>query len=540
VGISISEYKKADQPLPDKNIAWQVFGAGFENLGKDGKPQVLPMREPADNELLLRVDALGLCLSDIKIITQGNDHARLQGRDLAVNPTVLGHECAVTVVKVGKKWAGQYKIGDRFIVQADIYINGVTFAFGYQIPGGMQQYAFVDEKVLDGDDGCYLLPVKDETGFSQSALSEPWACVEMSYCLEDRVTPKADGAMLVAADKGGDAIKAKYPHAVVVPRSLAGLPEGEFDDIVIENPTPAMVETLAARMRRDSNMYLLGQPAEQGPVTLDIGKIHYANQRYYGGADTLEGLAEGNKRADLLPQGSAVFIGAGGPMGQMHVQRSIELPCGSRKVVVTDLDRSRLDHINERFGAMAKAKGVELHLLAPSDFDGDQQKMNDRIRELSPNGYNDVCVLAPVPGLVTFAMTLAADNALVNVFAGIPIGNPGKLDLGVICRGVKVLGSSGSRISDMQRVLDLVESDQLNTDMSVAAIGGLNVAREGLEGVKAARFPGKTIIYPQIPDLPLIALEDIPAKLPEIAGKLGPGGTWTKEAEQALFEHYVA
>lgn len=82
--------------------AWQ-FGAGFENLGRDGKPVTIDLREPNDNELL-RVDALGLCQSDINMINQGSKHARLRGRDLSTHPTVLGHECAATVVKVGKDW----------------------------------------------------------------------------------------------------------------------------------------------------------------------------------------------------------------------------------------------------------------------------------------------------------------------------------------------------------------------------------------------------------------------------------------------------
>ena len=75
--------------------------------------------------------------------------------------------------------------------------------------------------------------------------------------------------------------------------------------------------------------------------------------------------------------------------------------------------------------------------------------------------------------------------------------------------------------------------------MKLARVIGTVVATakyEGLEGVKAGRFPGKTVIYPQIAELPLTSLEDIPAHMPELAGKLGPGGSWTKDAEQALLE----
>jgi threonine dehydrogenase-like Zn-dependent dehydrogenase len=534
---TINDYREAGSPLPKTYQAWQIFGAGFDNIGKDGKPTTLELRPPKDNEILLRVDALGLCLSDIKIIRQGSAHPRLRGRDLATDPTVLGHECSVTVVAVGTQWQDMFKKGERYIVQADIYYKGLNYAFGYLIPGGLAQYCYLDERALAGDEGCYLLPVRDETGYSQSALSEPWACVEMSYNLEDRLEPKSGGAMLVVATDT-DAAKRAYPGAKVALPNPDTMPDGPFDDIVVTEPTPGVVDALAGRLAPGGVMFLLGDPAEDGMVTLDIGRIHYENMRFFGGGDDVAAAGKANARADLLPQGSSLFIGAGGPMGQMHVQRAIELPCGSKRVVVTDLDRQRLDHIEMRFGEMAKAKGVELFTLSPSEF-GSQDEMNAKIRELSPNGYNDVCVLAPVAPLVTQACGFAADNALVNVFAGIPIGNPAQIRLGDLCRGIKIIGSSGSRIRDLRRILEMVEQGELNTDMSVAAIGGLNSAREGLEGVRDARFPGKTVIYTQIIDLPLMGLDEIPERIPELKDKLGPQGCWTKEAEAALLEKYL-
>jgi len=533
----LDDYRKANHPLPKTYQAWQIFGAGFENVGKDGKPTTLELRPPNDNEIILRVDALGLCLSDIKIIKQGSAHPRLRGRDLATDPTVLGHECSATVVAIGKQWQNMFKKGERYIVQADIYYKGIGYAFGYLIPGGLAQYCYLDERALAGDEGCYLLPVKETTGYSQAALSEPWACVEMSYNLEDRLEPKTDGAMLVLSEES-DAAKNTYPGAVIAPTSLEGIPEGPFDDIVVPNPTPAIVEALANKLAKNGVMFLLGKPAENGMVTLDVGRIHYENLRFYGGGDDIGAAGKANARTDLLPEGNALFIGAGGPMGQMHVQRAIEVPRGSKRVVVTDLDRNRLAHIEMRFGDMAKAKGVELFTLSPDQF-GSQEEMNAKIRELSPNGYNDVCVLAPVAPLVTQACGFASDNSIVNVFAGIPIGNPAQINLEDLCRGVKIIGSSGSRISGFRRILESVEKGELNTNMSVAAIGGLNSAREGLEGVRDARFPGKTVIYTQIIELPLMSLEEIPERLPKLKEKLGPQGCWTKDAEAALLEKYV-
>jgi L-sorbose 1-phosphate reductase len=528
-------YKRAEQPLPDTYDAWQVFGAGFENVGRDGKPVTLELREPNDNEVLLRVDALGLCLSDIKIINQGSAHARLRGRDLATDPTVLGHECAATVVKVGTNYADRVKIGDRFIIQADIYYQGLGFAFGYLIPGGLAGYAYVDERVMDGDEGCYLLPVRDETGYSQSALSEPWACVEMSYCLEDRLRPSM-GVALVVCDQD---LPKDYEGCTHLPSSLEGLPDDTtYDDIIVFAATPEIVETLGARLNKGGAMFLVGAPAQDGVASLDVGRIHYEDIRFYGGGEDLDTIAAVNARGDLLPGGDALLVGAGGPMGQMHVQRALEIENGPRLVVVTDLDRSRLDHIERRFGDIAKAQHRELVTLAPSDFSS-QAEMDEKIGSLTSKGYDDIVILAPVAGLVTHAMDLAADNAFINVFAGLVIGTMTDINVADLSRGIKIIGSSGSRISDLRKVLALVEDGKLSTDLSVAAIGGLNSAHEGLVGMRDARFPGKTVIYTQIPDLPLMSIEEIPERLPAIAEKLGPGGAWTKEAEEALLEHFA-
>lgn len=127
----------------------------------------------------------------------------------------------------------------------------------------------------------------------------------------------------------------------------------------------------------------------------------------------------------------------------------------------------------------------------------------------------------------------------MNVFAGLASGTMAKLSLSALCRGVKIIGCSGSRISDLRRVLELVESGLLDSNRSVAAIGGLSAAHDGLEAVKTAKFPGKTVIYTQIRELPLMPLEEVPERIPELKGKLSPEGAWTNEAEAALLETFL-
>ena len=536
----LEAYKQAEAPLPASYQAWQVFGAGLENVGRGGKPVTVDLREPNDDEVLLRVDVLGLCLSDMKIIAQGGGHPRLRGRDLANDPTVLGHECAATVVKAGKNWADQFKPGQRYIVQADIYVDGVGYAFGYLIPGGLQEYTMADARMLDGDEGCYLLPVQPQTGYSQAALAEPWACVEMSYCLEDglQLAPKGSALVISNSPNEVDAPGIDKERTLQLPPEPDKLPYTAFDDIVIERPTPEIVNAAAQRLNKHGNLWLLGEPAGAGDVVLDVGAIHYENKRVFGGGADVAAVAQRNTRNDLLPGGTGLFIGAGGPMGQMHVQRAIEKEEGLKRVVVTDLDRGRLDHIERRFGPLAAGKDIELTLLAPAEFDS-PQAMEARLAELAPGGYTDLVVLAPVPALVEQAVRLAAPNAFVNIFAGLPAGKTANIPLEKLCQGVKLIGCSGSRISDLRRVLALVEAEQLDTNRSVAAIGGLEAAHEGLKAVKDATYPGKTVIYTQIHGLPLTPLEELKDTLPGVAEHLSPEGAWTTEAEAALLEKYL-
>src|SRR5262245_47963675 len=179
--------------LPNEMWLWPLYGKGFDNLGSAGGLIRVPVGRPRPDQLLVRIDAVGMCFSDIKIIGLGPEHPRLVGRDMQREPVVLGHEVSMTAVAVGEGLRERYRPGDRFIVQADITYRGKPMALGYRVQGGMAQYALIGPEVLEGDDGNYLLPVRAETGYSQAALCEPWACVLASYRLTYRSGLKPGG-----------------------------------------------------------------------------------------------------------------------------------------------------------------------------------------------------------------------------------------------------------------------------------------------------------------------------------------------------------
>jgi len=181
---------------PATHLRWNLYGAGLENLGRDGKPERLPTPQPAPNEILVRIDAVGICFSDLKILRLGEAHPKI-ARDLRTHPAVMGHEICCTVVQVGDALQGRFHVGERYIVQADVYVNGRVQAVGYALDGGYTQYTVFGEPVLNGDAGCYLLRCPDHLSDAEAALVEPWACVVASYRIQPRPTPQPNGRWLV-------------------------------------------------------------------------------------------------------------------------------------------------------------------------------------------------------------------------------------------------------------------------------------------------------------------------------------------------------
>jgi threonine dehydrogenase-like Zn-dependent dehydrogenase len=172
----LDDYRAVAGPFaaPKTSRAWNLYGAGLENL----RLEEAPVPELKDDELLARIDAVGICASDWKMIAQGQAHTRMRGLDLKTHPTVPGHEVSLTIVKVGRALKKKYKPGRRYAVQADIYVEGEGTAYGYKLRGADQQYQVLGPVIHAGG---YLLEIDPDLGYSQAALAEPWACVYQAY-----------------------------------------------------------------------------------------------------------------------------------------------------------------------------------------------------------------------------------------------------------------------------------------------------------------------------------------------------------------------
>ena len=558
-------YRAVDYRLPETYLSWDLFGAGLENLGRDGRAVELPLHEPRDDEVLLRVDALGLCFSDTKLIWAGPEHPRIRGRDLARDPTVPGHEAALTVVKVGSDWKNKFSVGQRFIIQADIKIGGEQKAFGYVQRGAMAQFAYVGPWVLDGDGVCYLLPMQETTGYAEAALVEPWACVEAAYRITERETPKAGGKVLIVfscpddqADFTGFAAERpeklhvighlakripEIPYGAVTTSEVspevvreAGAEVGGFDDVIlVGDASPELVEACDAALAPSGMLCFVSLDPLSGKAALDIGRAHYEMTRYGGASGEKVLAAYGrNKRSDLRPGGKTWMVGAAGPMGQMHVQRALELAHPPKKLFCTDLSDERLAYMEKRLRPLAEKKGVEMVCLNV----GGLADLPERLNAFSDaKGFDDIYVHAPVAALVEQAADFLAEQSILNVFAGVGIGTKARLSPEIFRKlHTRLLGSSGSAMEDIVNTLAKMENGQLATRMSLAAVGGIEATWLGIKGVKENRFPGKTVIFPQMRGVALTGMDGFDALCPEAAAALEPGHVWTNAAEKIFIE----
>jgi len=570
--MKFDKYRQGEMPEDQTNQLWPLYGAGLENLGQEEAPINVPMPQFGPDELLVRHDACGLCFSDIKVIRLGEGHPRIY-RDMKKDPVVLGHEVSMTVVGVGENLRDQYKQGDRFIIQADIFVDGVGYAYGYEIQGGLSQYNVIDQRVLSGDDGNYLIPIRPDTGYAESALVEPWACVIAAYLLQYRTSLKFDGTVwFIGPDNGpftlssgmdndfhpakikltnmdgqfGQWLRKKaeeYDIPVIEVDSIEPVDGqadqvNQVDDIILLSPTISLIERVCPYLAYQGTLAFSTQTPFERKADLDIGRVHYNRWLFLGGEDfdIAAIYQKAPKRSELVKGGRALFVGAGGPMGRMHVQRALETPDHPSLIVCSDASDVRLKDLEDSYAQEAKEKGIEWLCVNPLNKEAYQDAM-EKFRE---TGFDDIIMLVPIPPVIADAAQWLAQDGVMNVFAGVARGTTVQIDMNdLIFRGVRIIGHSASQIEDMLTMLEKVESGELSTNRSVAAIGSLSAAKIGMQALIDAKYPGKVVIFPNIRELPITAVTDLWKILPNVAAKLKDGKTWTKEAEKALLEEML-
>lgn len=549
--------------IPEKMLAWRLYGEGMENFGDNDRPCEVPVPEIRDDELLVRIDAIGLCFSDVKLIRAGEAHPRVISKNLRKDPIIPGHEAVMTVVKVGSKLTGKFHVGQRYIIQADIYVNGRGFAYGYAIDGGMAQYSVLDQRVLNGDEGCYLLPISDSMPSAVAALLEPWTCVQASYMIENRRAPLSGGRVLVAAGddavyRAGELLRAAKPASVTgfgisaacrdsLERELGvtvavtdTLDCGEkFDDIFLCNLTGAKAEAAARLADRGAVISFIGNYTGTSG-SFDVGRIHYEGFFFQGAPGMELSAAYGrNVRSAVKAGGCCWLPGGAGAMGQMHTQLAVENPNGPKRILVSDMDSARIANVERQLGDAIRWRGVEFKAVNPSELS--PEEFDRVLREFAPEGFDDIIMLVPVVPVLCHAAGYLGEDGLMNIFAGIPAGKEGVLSIdGIVNHGHRYIGSSGSRTEHLRHTLLLAEQGKLKPVTALAAIGGMNELKHGLQAVIDAKFPGKTVILPNCPDMPLVPISELASLSPGIAATLDCSGHYSVATEAELNARYGA
>ncbi|WP_369018175.1 galactitol-1-phosphate 5-dehydrogenase [Thermatribacter velox] len=123
---------------------------------------------PGDNQVLVKVRAVGVC---------GSDPGRVMKKGTYSYPTIIGHEFAGEIAEVGDKVKG-FKSGDRVTVAPLIPCGTCDYCktgkynlcdnysyYGSRTDGAMAEYVVVEE--------CDLLKLPDQVDFESGACTDP-------------------------------------------------------------------------------------------------------------------------------------------------------------------------------------------------------------------------------------------------------------------------------------------------------------------------------------------------------------------------------
>lgn len=520
--------------IPKQQRAVQLVGPDRLRIN-----EAKPVSRAGPHQVLCQVEACGLCFSDLKLLKQFSAHVRKseitagierQALDAMPNyvpgekPTVPGHETVVRIVEVGPD-VKRFKVGERYLVQTDyrwLPTPNSNSAFGYNFEGALQEFVLVDERVITSPEGeSMLIPAPEDLSASAIALCEPWACVEDAYVEKQRLTLKPGGKCLIVGEG-----KVHAPDATRCRPDA--LPTGQFDDVIYFGSDAAVVEKLFANVRPNGLLVIAQCGGKFGRnVVTAVGRVHYGGIRIIGttGSNVADALAAIPATAEIRANDRINIVGAAGPMGTMHVIRDLCQGVPGVTVFAGDLSDERLAALIKVAEPLAGKNKLTLRTYNPS---------KDKLAEK----FNYVVLMAPVPALVAQAVQDAAPRAIINIFAGIPANVNGEIDLDAyIAKQCFFIGTSGSTLDDMKAVLAKVKARRLDTNLSIAAVSGLDGAIDGIRAVEKNLMPGKIIVYPFAKGLKLTALTEIGSNHPGVAGALNDG-YWTAKSEAALKKEF--
>lgn len=495
-------------------LRWPHRGEALADLLR-ARPERVALDPPGPDEVLALVEAVSICSSDLKVLRMGADHPLLAASG-ALRETVLGHEVCLRVAAVGERQRHRFAPGQRLGLQPAMRVGGQRRTIGFDVPGGFAQVIRLGPEAL----ADYVFPVPEHLTAAEIALLEPYGCVERAWRPNARTALHEGGGALIVLGAGAGRWSASRPlrwraTTLVAPAGaalhpslgaadrrverLAEIQGARFDDIlalgeILPDDLAALPGLLA-----EGGMLLQARRTPAAPVLVDAARIHYDALALTGttAPDILDALAPARQRFDLRPGGVVLVHGAGGAMGRIHVHRALQLPDGPATVIASARGAARLADLARDFGPMAASQGRRLILAEASGLAA-------AVGAAAPGGLDAAVVVAPDPAAVAEAARRLAPDGLLAVFAGFAYGQPVPLNLaGVATAGLRITGSTGCSVADMQDVLGRVCRGELDLLANLTAVAGLNALPAALDAVARGVVSGKIAIYPHAPEAPL-------------------------------------
>nr|WP_242423814.1 zinc-binding dehydrogenase [Frankia sp. EI5c] len=180
----------------------------------------VPRPVPGPWQVLVKVAAAGVCMSDVHLI----DGTLGRPRHLLDDTVTIGHEVAGTIVELGPE-VSDWREGQRVVLQAGENRDGETYTRGVDYDGGWAEYT------VAAMDSVFALP--DSIPFEQAAIipdavSTPWGAIVHT------------GEVRPAEAAGVWGVGGLGAHAVQVLRAVGAYP------IVAVDPVPAARERALA------------------------------------------------------------------------------------------------------------------------------------------------------------------------------------------------------------------------------------------------------------------------------------------------------
>jgi threonine dehydrogenase-like Zn-dependent dehydrogenase len=302
---------------------------------------------------------------------------------------------------------------------------------------------------------------------------------------------------------------------------------------------PKEVMEMNCLLDYQADNYYMGSLAE--PISCIAGAFHAQYHTRGGSYVHSMGIVEG---------GSLALLAGVGPMGLGAIDYAIHNPRRPSRLVVTDIDDSRLARAGQLLSPEeAKKYGIELVYVNTKGIDDPAAHLK------TLNGgklYDDVFVFAPVKPVLEMGDALLGHDGCLNFFAG-PTDtgfSAGFNFYNVHYESHHLVGTSGGNTDDMNESLAMMAKGELNPLFLVTHIGGLNAVPRTT--IDLDKIPGgKKLIYTH-KKMELTAIDDFAAKGKSDASGLGPfytklaeicgrhKGLWNREAEHYLLENAPA